>query len=207
MPSSAECGYTQSVCGHTGAGLRQAPRMRIAHVRMWAVAREYTIPQTIQMANRRVVGSRPHQISSPGSRDLRDLGQWDHDTSRCAYPSARVWALPPHTASPYPWYGHSYVATPTTAYRVLGLCAGVVIWTSAGSGLREDHPFWRSPGSRPRRCLIPSRIHGSRISSTPHLHELQSVWLYAMQALRRMHAYAMPRMCCCCVTAYQYLDA
>ena len=41
MPSSAECGYTQSVCGHTGAGLRQAPRMRIAHVRMWAVAREY----------------------------------------------------------------------------------------------------------------------------------------------------------------------
>lgn len=82
MPSSAECGYTQSVCGHTGAGLRQAPRMRIAHVRMWAVAREYTIPQTIQMANRRVVGSRPHQISSPGSRDLRDLGQWDHDTSR-----------------------------------------------------------------------------------------------------------------------------
>lgn len=41
MHSSAECGYTQSVCGHTGAGLRQATRMRIAHVRMWAVAREY----------------------------------------------------------------------------------------------------------------------------------------------------------------------
>ena len=41
MPSSAECGYTQSVCGYTGTGLRQATRMRIAHVRMWAVAREY----------------------------------------------------------------------------------------------------------------------------------------------------------------------
>lgn len=99
MPSSAECGYTQSVCGHTGAGLRQAPRMRIAHVRMWAVAREYTIPQTIQMANRRVVGSRPHQISSPGSRDLRDLGQWDHDTSSAHIP-LRGYGLYLHTQHP-----------------------------------------------------------------------------------------------------------
>ena len=99
------------------------------------------------------------------------------------------------------------MATPLRPTACWELCAVVVIWTNAGSGLREYHPFWRSPGSRPRRCLIPSRIHGSRISSTPHLHELQSMWLYAMQALRCMHAYAMaPHVLLLC-RAYQHLDA
>ena len=107
---------TYGVCGYSSVGLRQTTRMR-----MWAVARQYTIPQTIQMANRRVVGSRPHRISATGSRDLRDLGQWDHDTSRCSHhlsAGQEVCAIPPHTAYLHPW--HTYVALAPTAYRVLG---------------------------------------------------------------------------------------
>ncbi len=33
------------------------------------------------------------------------------------------------------------------------------------------------------------------------------MWLYAMQAPRRMRTYARAYMCCCCTRAYQYLDA